>query len=259
MTCVEIEKALRALGVRDDTLNDAQRRSLDEGGYAIFEDVLAPGDLRAVRERLDALVEEEGEQAGREMQQEPGTQRVADLVNKGEIFDLLWTHPLLLASAHHVVKDDFRISSVTSRASLPGHGHQGFHPDWKEPVEPGIAHICNSIWLLDDFTEQNGATRIVPGSHRSRRLPRDEMEDPTAAHPGERALVAPAGSLVAFNAHLWHAGSHNKSDRPRRAIFPVYIRRSLHVQMDQRAFVLPETYARLSPAARYVLDVEGAL
>jgi ectoine hydroxylase-related dioxygenase (phytanoyl-CoA dioxygenase family) len=115
--------------------------------------------------------------------------------------------------------------------------------------------VCNSIWLIDDFTELNGATRVVPGSHRSARLPREVMADPTGPHPGEVKLLGSAGTVIIFNSHLWHGGTVNVTSRPRRALHAYFCRRGLKQQLDQRAFVRPETLARLSPAARYILGV----
>ena len=79
---------------------------------------------------------------------------------------------------------DLKLSSLNFRAALPGFGLQGLHADWGGAVAPGDYYVCNSIWLLDDFTESNGATRIIPGSQRSGKTPRDVMSDPLAAAPG---------------------------------------------------------------------------
>ena len=67
------------------------------------------------------------------------------------------------------------------------------------PVEPGDYQVCNSIWLLDDFTASNGATRVVPGSHRARTVPRLALADPAAEHPDQVLVTGPAGTVVVFN------------------------------------------------------------
>ena len=77
------------------------------------------------------------------------------------------------------------------------------YADWKEGVEPGDYYVCNSIWVLTDFTENNGATRVVPRSHNSRQHPRDVLEDAKAPHPDQVLLTAEAGTVVIFNAHTW--------------------------------------------------------
>ena len=99
------------------------------------------------------------------MHQEAGADRLADLVNKGSMFGVCFTHPGVLAGIAHVL-GDFKLSSLNFRAARPGHGHQPLHADFGGPVPTAGYQVCNSIWLLDDFTADNGATRVVPGSHR---------------------------------------------------------------------------------------------
>jgi ectoine hydroxylase-related dioxygenase (phytanoyl-CoA dioxygenase family) len=115
--------------------------------------------------------------------------------------------------------------------------------------------VCNSIWLLDDFTSDNGATRVVPGTHRSGQSPSDVLDDPGAAHPDQQLLLAPAGTVVIFNSHLWHGGTTNHTDRPRRAVHSYFTRRHQTQQLDQRAYVREETRRRMTPAVRHIVDV----
>jgi len=88
---------------------------------------------------------------------------LADLVNKGAAFDIFYTHPKVLAGIKAVLGRSFKLSSLNYRAALPGMGLQNLHVDWKDGIPNGNYKVCNSIWLLDDFTPDNGATRIVPG------------------------------------------------------------------------------------------------
>jgi ectoine hydroxylase-related dioxygenase (phytanoyl-CoA dioxygenase family) len=161
----------------------------------------------------------------------------------------------VLAGIAHVLQGDLKLSSLNSRAALPGEGLQALHADWHGPVEPDAYMVCNSIWLLDDFTEQNGATRVVPGSHRSGKSPRDELPDPRATHPREIKLLAPAGTVVIFNSHVWHGGTLNTTDQRRRALHSYFCRRDQPQQLDQGKYLRPETNARLSPAARFILGL----
>jgi ectoine hydroxylase-related dioxygenase (phytanoyl-CoA dioxygenase family) len=207
-----------------------------------------------VRTRLAELLAAEGEAAGLEVHQEAGADRLADLVNKGPMFEPCFTDPRVLACIVHVL-GDFRLSSLNSRAALPGQGHQVLHADFGGPVPPAGYQVCNSIWLLDDFTAENGATRVVPGSHRFGVAARDALPDPAAPHPDEVQLIAPAGTVVVFNSHVWHGGTRNRSDRPRRALHSYFTRRANGQQLDQKKYIRPETLARLSPAARFILDV----
>ncbi|MEX0743974.1 MAG: phytanoyl-CoA dioxygenase family protein, partial [Phycisphaeraceae bacterium] len=99
----EMDRAMAALGVREDLLSDAERQHLDEQGYLVMPGVVDGNWLSALRERFEALCEAEGERAGVEVHQEAGTRRLSDLVNKGDVFDALWTHPKLLAAVRHVL------------------------------------------------------------------------------------------------------------------------------------------------------------
>ncbi|MDE2862773.1 MAG: phytanoyl-CoA dioxygenase family protein, partial [Chloroflexota bacterium] len=115
--------------------------------------------------------------------------------------------------------------------------------------------VCQSLWILDDFTPVNGATRIVPGTHRSNEDPREVMEDPKASHPDEELVLAPAGSVVIFNGHCWHGGTQNRSQGQRRVLHGCYVRRDQEQQQVQAEWLSPETIGRLSPAERHILHV----
>jgi ectoine hydroxylase-related dioxygenase (phytanoyl-CoA dioxygenase family) len=246
--------ALAELGVTQATLAEGTRERLDRDGYAVLPGVLSEAELDAIRTRLAELLAAEGDRAGLEVHQEAGTNRLADLVNKGPMFKPCFTDPRLLACVGHVL-GEFKLSSLNFREALPGQGLQALHADYGGPAPENGFQVCNSIWLLDDFTADNGATRVVPGSHRSDTVPRLAMPDPTAAHPDQVLLVAPAGSVVVFNSHLWHGGTVNRTDRPRRALHSYFARRERGQQTDQKKYLRPETLAGLSPAARFILDV----
>ena len=83
----------------------------------------------------------------------------------------------------------------------------------------------------------------------------EALADQAADHPDQVLLTAPAGTVVVFNSHLWHGGTQNRSNRPRRALHSYFGRRSRGQQLDQKKYARPQTLARLSPAARFILDV----
>jgi ectoine hydroxylase-related dioxygenase (phytanoyl-CoA dioxygenase family) len=252
---MDVKEALIALGVTDTTLTQAEKDQLDRDGYLPLAGIMSPQLVAQITQRVDELIAAEGDDAGKEVHQEVGTGRLSDLVNKDPLFEICFTNPRVLAAISHVLGGDLKLSSLNFRAALPGFGLQGLHADWSGAVAPGEYVVCNSIWLLDDFTESNGSTRIVPGSQRSGKVPHDVMPDPTKPHPDEIQLIAPAGTVVIFNSHTWHGGTLNTTDKPRRAMHSYFTRRDQTQQLDQKAFIRPETYARLSPAARFILDV----
>jgi len=252
----DIRAALSALGVSPSLLTQAEREILDEQGYLPLQGILGARQVATLVQRFDELVSEEGDRAGLEAHQEQGADRLADLVDKDSAFDLCWNNPKQLAAVSHVLGwEEFKVFSLNGRAALPSQGHQSLHVDWGSAVAPGDYQICNSIWMLDDFTTDNGATRVVPGSHRWGRLPQDDMADLRQPHPDEILLLGSAGTAVVFNSHLWHGGTQNRTDKPRRALHSAYVRRDKKQQTIFRNYLLPATYERLSAAQRYLLEV----
>ena len=239
-----------------DALTSDEKARLDQDGFLVIPNILDAAQIQAIAARLDELLNAEGEEAGKEVHQEAGTDRLADLVNKGEVFDIFYQHPKVLAAIAHVLKGDLKLSSLNARFARPGEGNQALHADWGRLENAGDWQVCNSIWLLDDFTPDNGATRVVRGSHNwGTRLPGDDMADTSGPHPQEELLIAPAGTVVVFNSHTWHGGTQNRTDQRRRALHSYFTRRHQPQQLDQRKYIQPETLARLSPAARIILDV----
>ena len=116
--------------------------------------------------------------------------------------------------------------------------------------------VCNTVWLLDDFTPENGATRMVPGSHRWRTRPQDVLADPLAAHPDEILLTGAAGSVAVMNAHMWHGGTANTTAAPRLAMHGFYCRRDKPQQQYQKRLLRPEVQAGLSAEARRILALD---
>jgi ectoine hydroxylase-related dioxygenase (phytanoyl-CoA dioxygenase family) len=254
------KSALQALGVTDTTLTSEEKDFLDQNGYLVLPDILNSSEIEALRARLAELLAIEKENAGLEVHQETGTARLANLVDKGKVFEVCFTHPRVLAALAHVLENDMKLSALNSRAALPGQGLQALHVDWHEPVTPGHYQVCNSIWLLDDFTKENGATRLVAKSHRLGKMPSQVMSDPTSPHPDEQLLIAPAGTVVIFNSHTWHGGTVNRTAKPRRAAHSYWCRRDQKQLLDQSRYVLsPETQAGFSAPVKYLLDVEDSI
>ncbi len=251
----KFEEALRDLGASDELLTAEEKASIDERGYVVFRDALSEAALVELREKYEELMEREGANAGIEVHQEKGTRRLADLVNKGEIFDSVYVHPKVLAAVHRVIGRPFQLSSLNGRDAIPGEGNQALHADWGPRREDEPFHVCNSIWLIDDFAADNGATRIVPGTHKLGGSPSDDLTDPRLPHPDETLLVAPAGTVCVFNSHVWHGGTTNRTDRTRRAMHAYYTARELPQQLNQAEYIRKSTYDRISPAARYILNV----
>jgi hypothetical protein len=237
-----------------------EERQLDEQGFVVLEGLVPQDFIEALRARMEALFEQEGENAGSEFRQEPYARRLANLVDKGEEFQQVAAYPEVLERVAYVLRPKFKLSSLNARSTDPHSPEaQPLHCDAGSlPDDKGYC-VCNTIWLLDDFTRQNGATRIVPGSHKWGKLPQQVLSDPAAPHPDEVLVIGPAGSVVVMNTHAWHGGTANRTDRPRRALHSFYCRYDQPQQQYQKRLVRPETQARLSGRLRELLALDDSL
>src|SRR5579875_1010601 len=231
---------------------------LDRDGYVVLENCIEPDFLEALRRRTDELLQQEGCAAGSEFKQEPHARRLANLVDKGELFERAIMMPRILELVQHVLGPEFKLSSLNFRSADPhSPSAQPLHVD-ALPDEKGFS-VCNTIWMLDDFTAENGATRCVPGTHRSGKLPQQVLGDPSAPHPDEILVTGKAGTVVVMNAHLWHGGTANRTDFPRRALHVFYTRWDKPQQQYQKKLLRPEVQARLSPELRKILALDDPL
>ena len=230
---------------------------LDRLGYVMVENILDPEMLAEVRNRVEELYQQEGENAGSEFRTEPGARRLANLVDKGEIFERLIITPKILELVRHVLGPDMKLSSFNARSTDPfTEDAQPLHCDAAAVADEQGFWVCNTIWLLDDFTSENGATRVVPGSHRWSKLPTEILSNPAAPHPEEILLLGKAGSVVVMNTHAWHGGTANRTANPRRALHAFYCRSDKPQQQYQKRLLRPETQARLSRDVRDLLALD---
>lgn len=150
--------------------------------------------------------------------QSSGTQHVELNDSTPEIgaWNALGQHEVLIAAADSVLSRPYFVAGLHGRNPLPGFGQQGLHADWIRAA--GIPNqVLTALWMLDDFTARNGATRVIPGSHRLPHPPPKSLAQPLARHPDEKIITGPAGSVLIFNGYLWHSGRRNESNAPRRA------------------------------------------
>jgi ectoine hydroxylase-related dioxygenase (phytanoyl-CoA dioxygenase family) len=243
-------EAMHWLGVRNDTLSREEKSKLDRDGFVALPYGLTPEQAARMRAAAENqfIVEKTGTDA-------PGAQaECGQLQCKSDVFDICVTHPRVLAAVWHVLREDFCSLGVHSRPNPPGKGHQGLHMDtgWEagSPPAPGEYWYCNSMWPLADFSRENGATRIVPGSHLKRQSPNEAGVDPLAPHPDEVFLVAPVGTVIVFNAHAWHAACLNRSNADRPNVTSFWSRKRGSFQRSFPSMLSPLAAQRFSSAAR---------
>lgn len=241
-------------------LSERAKRQLDDEGYLVLEGLVSRSMLDGLRARIDQLFVEEGERAGSEFKQEPNARRLANLVNKGEIFARAIETPEVLECTAHVLGPAFKLSSLNVREAGPNSNcAQPLHADSGAVADDRGYWVCNSVWMLDDFTAENGAIRMVPGSHKWKRLPQKVLDDPLAPHPAEVLLTGCAGTVVVMNAHMWHGATANRTSGRRRAMHAFYTRRDKPQQQYQKRLVSAEVQARLSPGLRKLLALDDPL
>jgi ectoine hydroxylase-related dioxygenase (phytanoyl-CoA dioxygenase family) len=240
-------------------LTEAQQKQLENEGYLVMKGVLAKDEVDQLLAKIEALWAEEGEQAGSENYIEPHARRLANLVDKGELFHPILIHPQVLQAACLVLGEQVRLSMYNARDALPrSDPKMPFHCDTDhggKPDESGYKAFT-AIWMLDRFTRQNGATRLVPGSHRSGLLPKEGMPDIYAPHPEEVCIEGQPGDVLAFNGHCWHTGGPNNTDATRRALLVHYARPDQPRRLDYNEALSPEIKAGLGPLARQILGLD---
>lgn len=237
-----------------------QNRQLEDQGFLLLKGVLEPADQQALRTRIAELFVAEGAAAGSDFKQETGTRRLANLVNKGEVFHQVVAHPAVMSFVRQVLGDDLKLSSLNARSASAGSGQrQPLHADMAAITDEKGYWVANVVWLLDDFTETNGTLRVVPGSHRFGQLPQDALSDPVATHPDEQLVIGRAGDAVVMNAHLWHAGMENRSSSDRLALHSFYCRRDKPQQQYQKRMLSDEVQRNLSPQLRRILALDDRL
>jgi ectoine hydroxylase-related dioxygenase (phytanoyl-CoA dioxygenase family) len=222
-------------------------RSIESDGFAVVPEVLTEAELKFLRGELDriyALYDPERD----------GLQRVAgyhfssNLVNKGPFFETLFLRSPVYDLVRMILGEECILSSLNSLEPLKGQGHQSLHRDGP-PMPPEGPIVMNSMWAIDPMDRENGATRLLPGSHRG-------SDPPPEGEEGVVYAEVEAGSVVVTNAHILHAASANPSGRRRRVLHGYFTRRGRPQQTQQRKYLSPEVQARVSPLARRVLALD---
>jgi ectoine hydroxylase-related dioxygenase (phytanoyl-CoA dioxygenase family) len=217
-----IPDVLRPHGVTASTLSPADRSRLEQLGFLHWPE-LCKGDLL---ERLRSTLEEVGgNRSPKDNAPTPIDPTGLSTFGRIPVLQQAWLQTRALAAVHLVLQRPFRLFSVGERTARPGRGLQGLHTDWLPRSRGEPFSVVTVLWMLDAFTMNNGATRVVPASHLSPQpLPRSQQA-PRHHHPDEQVIEAPAGSVLLFNGHLWHSGTLNRSSQPRRSLQVQYIAR----------------------------------
>jgi len=215
----DFERQLAGLGVTADRIPLGRKSALDQQGYMVIPDLLDERWLPPLRDLFESEVTRHGEATPGVVshnKRESGTRHV-DQLEQHKVAINVCTSPEVLAAAYYLLKRRFRITMMHGRDPLPGFGQQGLHRDWHIP-KPGTVEIVTAIALLDPFTAENGATRVVAGSHIDPRPIGKRLSDPAYIHNSQVVIEANQGSVLVFNGHLMHSATRNRSTGRRRTI-----------------------------------------
>lgn len=232
----------------------AEFEEFDRVGYCVVADVLSPDEVAALRGALVELARQEREAGVTQLGAEgPHNQRVYALTHKGEEFRTLLEHPVLWALMEHALGPEFLLSSITANIAGPGgppmalHSDQGYIP----PPWPPYPLVSNVMWMLDDFTAENGATRVVPGSQLREAQSYDESEAARAV-----PVTGKAGSVLCFDGRLLHqTGANITTNQLRHGILTYCCKPWIRQQENSCMSIPDELWPELSEEVRQLVGL----
>jgi ectoine hydroxylase-related dioxygenase (phytanoyl-CoA dioxygenase family) len=186
---------------------DAHAAAIERDGYTILERVIDPDLVAELLATIDRVMVDAQIPFGENRFLGENTRRIFNLLARDPLFARVPLHPAVLPLVEQVLDNQCLLSSLTAIEMNAGQGAQPLHADDGSIAlpRPHIPVVCVAIWALTDFTSDNGATRVVPGSHRSERRPaKGEQADYVEA-------TMPAGSVLVYDGAIWHGGGDNES------------------------------------------------
>ena len=212
-------------------------------GYTIIEDAIEPDLVDGLLDDLDRLERDLDVRPAGNSFEGAQTLRIYNLLVHGERFERVPVHPNVLPVVDGVLGPGCLVSSLSSIDILPGEQAQPIHADDQLiPLpKPHPPTVCNTMWALTDFTEENGATRIIPGTHLADTSPRYGSE-----HESIPAVMA-KGSVLVWHGSLWHGGGANRSSARRVGIAMNYCAGYIRQQENQQLGLSPEVVRSFPP------------
>jgi ectoine hydroxylase-related dioxygenase (phytanoyl-CoA dioxygenase family) len=219
-----------------------------EVGYTVVENAIEPDLIDALNAALARLERDHDVKPATNSFEGRNTVRIYNLLAHGAPFERIPVHPSVLPIVEGVLDPGCLISSLSSIAIDPGEIAQPIHADdMVIPLDkPHRPIVCNSMWALTDFTEANGATRLVPRSHR---LGNPEYGKAYDSIPGEMTK----GSVLVWDGALWHGGGANRTDQRRMGLAMNYCAGFIRQQENQQLGVSPEVARGFEPRLRALM------
>lgn len=222
---------------------EEHRRRLDDDGYTVVERLVDDDLVDALLADVGRLERELGVRPGDNRFEGARTVRTYNLLARGEIWQQVPVHPVVLGLVEHVIGPECLVSSLASISIHPGETAQVLHADDQAfaLAKPHSPVVCNSMWALTDFTEANGATRLIPGSHLR------ECSPEYGRHYDSIPAEMPRGSVLVWHGSLWHGGGANTTDGRRYGIAMNYCAGWVRQQENQQLGLPLDTVRRFEP------------
>jgi len=213
-----------------------------ESGYTVLEGVIEEDLVDAIAEDLLRLERDLGIVPADNLFEGLKTVRIYNLLVHGDLYEQIPVHPNVLPVVEQVLDSGLLISSLSSIAIGPDESAQMLHADDQLiPLpRPHPPIVCNTMWAITDFTDQNGATRLVPGTHLSTDLP--DLGTTYESIPAEMSK----GSVLVWVGSLWHGGGANHTNERRVGIAMNYCAGYIRQQENQQLGI-PIATARRFP------------
>jgi ectoine hydroxylase-related dioxygenase (phytanoyl-CoA dioxygenase family) len=233
-----------------DTSPETISRVLADDGALILEDVLSGSELERIRSEIMPYVE--ATQPGRDDFTGKNTTRTGALVSRSQAVRDLVMHDLVKPAAETFLKpycEKIQLHLTQLIRIMPGQGAQPLHRDrlaWGGFLPPDLEPQFNCIWAMNDFTAQNGATQVVPGSNK--------WDGPRRAEPHEvRRAEMKAGSVLLYSGSVIHSGGANDSDHDRLGLNVDYSLGWLRQEENQYLSCPPHVAKDFDPAFQALL------
>ncbi|HMC40870.1 MAG TPA: phytanoyl-CoA dioxygenase family protein [Acidimicrobiales bacterium] len=214
-----------------------------ERGWTVIEDAIEPeltDGLAADLERLERELEVQPADNSFEGRR---TLRIYNLLARGDIWWQVPVHPAVLPVVEGVLDPGCLVSSLSSINIGPDEVAQPIHADDQLiPLpKPHPPTVCNTMWALTDFTEENGATRVISGTHLARDSP------VYGQHYDSEAAVMRRGSVLVWHGSLWHGGGANRTGDRRVGVAMNYCAGFIRQQENQQLGIPVDSVGRMPP------------
>jgi ectoine hydroxylase-related dioxygenase (phytanoyl-CoA dioxygenase family) len=216
----------------------AHAAAIAEQGWTVVEDAIEPDLVGELSETLVRREQQLGIVPAANDFEGTRTVRIYNLLVHGDVFARVPVHPNVLPVVDSVLDDGCLLSSLSSIAIGPDESAQPIHSDDQLiPIpKPHPPVVCNTMWALTDFTEANGATRLVPGSHLR------DSPDLTQRYDSIPAVMG-RGSVLVWHGSLWHGGGENTTAERRIGLACNYCAGYVRQQENQQLGI-PREIAR---------------